>query len=234
MYITNTCKHHKYNTDRIEVLFCFPFFTYQGHAGMGSFAQFLLLGVSEPFLHCSHLHLSAALSYTSKLVLIEQMNIKTTNGKLSYSQFVISEIFSSPGSNGCSEPCTLKCCSGHLDARSPIAEWEAHSGDAHLHRTCIFQGTSNCLLTMMHWFFFSFPNPTNESVPANLPSIDCNVSIHSYRCMRKPSLWLLPAYFKLTPRTVCDIKNPHITVVLFITNSSNNIDLHRCALFRIQ
>ena len=122
MYITNTCKHHKYNTDRIEVLFCFPFFTYQGHAGMGSFAQFLLLGVSEPFLHCSHLHLSAALSYTSKLVLIEQMNIKTTNGKLSYSQFVISEIFSSPGSNGCSEPCTLKCCSGHLDARSPIAE----------------------------------------------------------------------------------------------------------------
>ena len=122
VYNAYVCKRHKYNTDIIEALFSFPFLTYQGRAGMGSFARFLLLEVSEPFLHCSHLHLSAALSYMSKLVLIEQMNIKTTNGKLSYSQFLISEISFSPGSSDYLEPCTLKCCSGHLDAQSPIAE----------------------------------------------------------------------------------------------------------------
>jgi hypothetical protein len=72
---------------------------------MGFFAQFLLLEVSEPFLHCSHLHLSAALSFASKLVFEGQIKIKTTHdilrASVSYSQFQISEIFSSPDSNGC-------------------------------------------------------------------------------------------------------------------------------------
>jgi hypothetical protein len=74
----------------------------------------------------------------------------------------------------------------------------------------------------------------NLLLPANIPSVDCNLGIHEHRSMRKPSLRLLPAYLELAPRTICDIKNPGITVVLLITHSSNNIDLHGHALFRIQ
>ena len=64
-----------------------------------------------------------------------------------------------------------------------------------------------------------------------LPSIDCDVSVHDYRGVGKPSLRSLPAHLELTPRTVGDIENPDVAVVLLVTNSSDNIDLHRQTCF---
>jgi hypothetical protein len=71
-------------------------------------------------------------------------------------------------------------------------------------------------------------------VPANLPSVDCDVSIHGHCGMRKPPLRSLPAHLKLAPRAVCDIKNPDIAVVVLVANASDNIYLQGRALFRIQ
>ena len=59
-----------------------------------------------------------------------------------------------------------------------------------------------------------------------LPAIDSNIKVHDDSRMRESSLRLLATYVKLRPRTSTHIEDPHVVVVVLISDASNHIDLN--------